>query len=536
MVNDFEINAHNLKRYFVSDFLASIVVFLVALPLCMGIAIACGMPPSTGIMTGILGGLVVSLLSGAPLQVSGPAAGLVVIVVELIKQHGIDSLGIILLLAGAIQVAAGFFGLGRWFRGVPPAVIQGMLSGIGLLLIASQFHVMVDDAPKKSAIENILSIPQSIYKGVVPLDGSTHHLAALIGLGTIALIVIWDRIPFDKLPLKGLKHIPGALVAIVSATTITAIFNLPIKHVELPSNLLSEIRLPTFSLALQHFTNHELLLDALAVAFVASCETMLTSAAIDKMARGHRTKYDRELKAQGIGNMLAGMVGALPMTGVIVRSGVNVRAGARTRLSACMHGLWLLLFVCLFPHLVRLIPVSSLAALLVLTGYKLLTAPEAKEIKQHGKAEVAIFVSTIASIVLIDLLTGVLIGVLLSTAKLLYIFSHLEIRVTTNDENNQAAVYLRGAATFLSLPKLAQSLENVPPNCELHVHLEEVDYIDHACLDLLMNWDKQHRASGGNLVIDWGTLETMYRDRRGRTRNNHAGAHAGHHVKGEAVR
>lgn len=514
----FDINKENLKKYLLNDFLASIVVFLVALPLCMGISIACGLPASTGIVTGIVGGLIVSNLSGCPLQVSGPAAGLVVVVTELIQQHGIESLGLIIMLAGAIQMGAGTFGLGQWFRGVPPSVIHGMLSGIGLLLMASQFHVMVDDTPKGGAIENLLSIPQAVFKGLVPLDGSSHHLAAMIGVGTIAIVIVWDKLPFEKLPVKWLKFVPGALVAIVTATAIDGILGLPVKHVDIPQNLFQDLHLPSPGTAFKHITNWELLLDSLAVAFVATAETMLTCTAIDKMATGHRTKYDRELQAQGVGNMICGFVGALPMTGVIVRSGVNVRAGAKTRLSGVLHGVWLLAFVSMLPSLVRMVPVSALAALLVLTGYKLLTASEAKELKKYGKSEVVIFLITIASIVLIDLLTGVLIGVLLSIAKLLYIFSHLEIHTATDRQKRQTVMHLRGAATFLSLPKLANAIEDVPADNELHVHLEDVDYIDHACLDLLMSWDKQHRAAGGNLVIDWGILGAMYRDRRRRPR------------------
>ncbi|HEY9785569.1 MAG TPA: SulP family inorganic anion transporter [Candidatus Obscuribacterales bacterium] len=520
MVNSFEISRESLSRYLLNDFLASIVVFLVALPLCMGIAIAAGMPPATGIITGVVGGLLVGAIAGCPLQVSGPAAGLVVVVTELVQQHGIESLGIIIMLAGALQVAAGLLGFGMWFRGVPPSVIHGMLSGIGLLLICSQFHVMVDSTPKGGAIENLAGLPEALYKGLWISENSTHHLAAMIGVATIAVVILWDKMPFHKFPkaLRWIEHIPGALVAIVAATALDGIFNLPIKSVQLPANLFQDLRLPTIN-SFGHMANWELLFDAMAVAFVATCETMLTSTAVDKMAVGHRTKYDKELKAQGVGNLLCGFIGGLPMTGVIVRSGVNVRAGARTRLSSMLHGVWLLAFVSCLPSVVRMIPVSSLAALLVLTGYKLLTAPEAKELRKHGRSEVSIFFITMAVVVLVDLLTGVLVGVVLSTAKLLYHFSHLEVRTVKDDASHKTILYLRGAATFLSLPFLAQAVDDVPPDSELHVHLEELDYIDHACLDLLMNWDKQHRASGGNLVIDWGTLGAMYRDRRKRPRS-----------------
>ncbi|MCC7531800.1 MAG: SulP family inorganic anion transporter [Candidatus Melainabacteria bacterium] len=502
-----------MREYFLNDFLASIVVFLVALPLCMGISIAAGLPVSAGIITGIVGGGIVSLLSGCPLQVSGPAAGLVVVVIELIQQHGIESLGVIITLAGLIQVLAGFAGLGQWFRAVPPSVIHGMLSGIGVLLMLSQFHVMVDDSPKGEAWKNLISIPEAIYKGIVHAEGASHHLAAMIGVCTIVSVIIWDKLPLHKLPWKWVSLIPGALVAIVAATAIDGIFDLPIKHVELPANLLSDLRLPSLA-AFTRMTNVDLLVDAVAVAFIATAETMLTATALDKLAIGHRTKYDREMKAQGVGNMICGLIGVLPMTGVIVRSGVNVKAGGRTRLSSFLHGVWLLLFVSCAPHIVRLVPISSLAALLVLTGYKLVFSPETKELRKFGKSEMTIFFVTLTSIVFVDLLTGVLIGVLLSIAKLLYHFSHMNIRKQSEDKRHKTSLYLSGAATFLSLPKLAQAIEDVPADSELHVHLEDVDYIDHACLDLLMTWDKQHRASGGNLVIDWGTLGAMYRDRR----------------------
>jgi len=509
----FEITKRSLRKHFLNDFLASIVVFLVALPLCMGISIAAGLPVSTGIITGVVGGAVVSLLSGCPLQVSGPAAGLVVVIVELVEQHGIESLGVIIMLAGVIQIVAGYAGLGQWFRAVPPSVIHGMLSGIGVLLMLSQFHVMVDDTPKGEAWKNLISIPEAIYKGLVHAEGTSHHLAAMIGVCTIVSVIIWDKLPLHKLRWKWVSLIPGALVAIVTATAIDGFFNLPIKHVDIPKDLLTDLRFPTLA-AFTRMTNVDLLIDAVAVAFIATAETMLTATAIDKLVIGHRTKYDKEMKAQGIGNVMCGLIGVLPMTGVIVRSGVNVRAGARSKLSGFLHGIWLLAFVTCLPGIVRLVPISSLAALLVLTGYKLVFSKETKELKKFGKGELSIFLVTMSAIVFIDLLTGVFVGVLLSIAKLLYHFSHMKIRKESEDKRHKTSLYLSGAATFLSLPKLAQAIEDVPADSELHVHLEDVDYIDHACLDLLMTWDKQHRASGGSLVIDWGTIGAMYRDRR----------------------
>ena len=197
-----------MRRTWRNDALASVVVFLVALPLCMGIAIASGVPPAAGLVTGIVGGLIVGFFSGAPLQVSGPAAGLSVIVWQLVQTHGVGALGWIVLVAGAVQLVAGLARLGQWFRAVSPAVIHAMLAGIGVLIFASQFHVMVDDAPRGSGLENLLAIPEAVYKGFVPADGSLHFQAAMIGLLTLAVMIGWR-----PLVPRALRVVPAPLVA-----------------------------------------------------------------------------------------------------------------------------------------------------------------------------------------------------------------------------------------------------------------------------------------------------------------------------------
>jgi MFS superfamily sulfate permease-like transporter len=488
-----------------SDFIASIVVFLVALPLCMGIAIASGVPASVGILTGVVGGLLVGSLSGSLLQVSGPAAGLVVLFTELARQHGLETVGVIVIVAGALQFISGCFGLGQWFRAVPPSVIHGMLSGIGLLLIGSQFQVMFDKTPVGSGLQNLLAIPNTILQLFTP---SNQQAAALIGFATILIVLLWEKVA------KGvLKTVPGSLVGVLLATAGCVLLNLSVKHVEIPAAIFDSLRLPTFA-SLQQFKTFELLLDALALAFVASAETMLTAAAIDKMSLSSRTDYDKELRAQGIGNFCAGFLGLLPITGVIARSGVNVKTGAKSRLSTILHGIWLIGFVLLLPSLLRMVPISSLAALLVFTGYKLFLSKEAQELRKYGKAEVAIYGVTLGSIIVFDLLTGVIVGVVLSVAKLLYVFSHLSIVVEKQPGTAVQVLRLSGAATFLSLPKLAQALEAIPDNSELHVHFESLEYVDHACFDLLMNWEKQHTATGGVLVIDWGALSARFYEGR----------------------
>lgn len=502
-------NHTDAKGNFAHDFLASIVVFLVALPLCLGIAIASGAPPAAGLLTGIVGGLVVGVLAGSPLQVSGPAAGLAVIVFELIREYQLELLGVIVLFAGVLQLVAGLSRLGQWFRAVAPAVIQGMLAGIGVLIFASQFHVMVDDKPPGGGLKNLYTIPSAIWKGITPSESTFHHHAAIIGLLTIVAIVLWQF-----LAPKKLKWLPPTLFAVVLATTVNHLLGWEIVRIQLPDNLLDAVTLPTWATFQSIFSDAELtkgiLIAAVTVAAVASAETLLCANAVDQLHTGPRTKYDRELAAQGIGNMICGAIGGLPMTGVIVRSSANVEAGARTRWSAVMHGLWLLIFVSLLPNVLLLIPQACLAAVLVRTGYKLMNLAAVKRLRRFGWGEVAIYVATVAVIVAVDLLTGVLVGIALSMAKLVYTFSHLKVRLVRENDSNKVTLFLDGAATFLRLPRLADALEQVPPDCELHVHFENLSYVDHACLELFIDWERQHKAMGGRLVIDWDTLHARF--------------------------
>jgi len=341
------------------DLLASVVVFLVALPLCMGIAIASGAPPVAGLITGIVGGIVVGSLSGCPLQVSGPAAGLAVLVFEIIQKQGLGKLAIVVLIAGLLQTAAGLLKAGQIFRAISPSVIFGMLAGIGVLIFGAQFHVMVDDAPRANGWKNLLSIPESIAKGIFPIDGKVHHLAAYVGIGTIIILILWNQFAPKKV-----KWIPGALIAVAAATALSSILSLPIRYVQISDNFLSGISFMNLS-ELPKLLTGDLLLLGVTVAFVASAETMLSAAAVDQMHDGPKANYDKELFSQGIGNTLCGLLGSLPMTGVIVRSATNVAAGARTRASTMMHGLWLLSMVAAAPFVLRAVPTASLAAVLV---------------------------------------------------------------------------------------------------------------------------------------------------------------------------
>lgn len=492
------------------DFLASIVVFLVALPLCMGIAIASGAPPeraaAVGITTGIVGGMVVGILGGSSYLVSGPAAGLSVLVWELVEKHGWNQVGLVIMIAGAIQFCAGLFKLGQWFRAVAPAVIYGMLAGIGVLIVASQFHIMLDDRPKGSGLANLLSLPEALWKGLIPSEDSTHDEAARIGLLTICAIILWK-----PLAPKKLHFLPAGLIAVALASIVTLVLALPIKTVSIPGGLLDAIHLPPLQSLASVSTWKPLLLAGASLALIASAETLLSAGAVDRMHTGSRTNYDRELTAQGFGNLLCGFLGALPMTAVIVRSAANVDAGARTRLAAIMHGTWLLIAIACFPSFLRIVPTSCLAGLLVYTGCKLVNPQVVRTLWGYGKGELIIYVITLVTIISTDLLTGVLVGIACAVAKLVYTLSSFKVRCEEDEENNRTILHLKGAATFLRLPKLAAALESVPPNTELHVHMENLSYIDHACLDLFMAWEKQHAATGGSLEMDWDDLHARFR-------------------------
>lgn len=635
-----------LQERVAKDALAAVVVFLVALPLCMGVAIASGAPVAAGLITGIVGGIVVGTIAGSPLQVSGPAAGLTVIVFQQVQAYGYASLGPSVLIAGLIQLVAGSLKLGQWFRAVSPAVIHGMLAGIGILIFSSQFHVMMDDLPKKNGLLNIAAIPEAIRVGLplptlpaleerrlqqalvadlrgvsqqqsalakqaspvasdhgghgeaadtpatlpadriaslrasqqqiidrleqlsanlqnysskqpperkaqleeastvatqraraaldaladpaeaapVPVDTvqktqqaaadslgkllnqhKDHAWAGKLGLLTILIIVLWQ-----KFVPKKLKLIPGPLIAIVLVTALAVLLSLPVIFVDVPDNLFAGVSWP--SLAMFQDQSLRVLLGAgFVIAVVASAETLLCATAVDQMHSGPRTDYDKELSAQGVGNILCGLLSALPMTGVIVRSSANVLAGGRTRLSAILHGVWLLVFSVGFASLLRMIPTSSLAAILVYTGFKLVNVKTIKELRKYGWGEVAIYFITVIVIVAEDLLTGVVVGIVLSALKLLLTFSHLETKLVLGTETGPTLLELKGAATFLRLPMLAAELERVPSGAELHVDLDGLQYIDHACLDLIMNWEKQHETTGGQLVIDWETLHGRFR-------------------------
>ncbi|MDX2083910.1 MAG: SulP family inorganic anion transporter [Candidatus Melainabacteria bacterium] len=518
----------HIKPYFNApfrrDLLASVVVFLVALPLALGTAIASGLPPLMGIISSIIGGILVGVFAGCSLQVSGAAAGLITITADAVHRFGLENLGFLLLMAGLLQMGFGMLRLGHWFRAVSPAVIQGMLSGIGVMIFASQFHVMLDNTPKQHPIENLLAIPQALWQAYPNLwqdlngtsaaslgatgihtDGNPH-IAAAIGVLTIGTVCLWNGTP------RRLTRIPGMLVGVLVAIAVAYAFQLPIRYITLPTAdlaLLWQLHWPSWP-QISLLNNTSFVVTAVTMAFIASTETLLTATAVDQLRPGHRTLYNQELLAQGLGNALAGLLGALPITGVMVRSAANVEAGAATRVASMLHGLWLLLFMVFLPALLKLIPIASLAAVLVYTGYKLFKPSAVRELLPYGRSEVAIFLLTVTAILLTNLLEGILVGVGLSMAKLLYRLNDLKLTLMLDSPSQLAQLSLQGSATFVNLPRLATELERVPAHYTLHINLEKLTYIDHAGLNLLMKTKHAQEQAGGEVILEWNILADKF--------------------------
>jgi MFS superfamily sulfate permease-like transporter len=479
------------------DLTASIVVFLVAMPLCMGIAVASGVPPEKGLITGIIGGVVVGAFSGSPLQVSGPAAGLAVVVFELVRDKGLSALGPILVLAGLIQLVAGILKIGGWFRAISPAVVHGMLAGIGVLIVVGQFHVLFDARPLPSGLQNLVAAPERLF-GLSPFNVSNVEHAFMIGVLTILTMLGWER--FRP---AALKQVPAALIGVLVGTLTASMLGLQINRVDVPQSIVSAITLPGAEIFAK-WADPSIIVAAVAIAFIASAETLLSAAAVDRMHDGVRTNYNKELRAQGIGNLLCGVAGALPMTGVIVRSSANVQAGATSRLSTMLHGIWILGFVALLPWLLREIPMAALGAVLVITGVRLVSLAHVKHLfHSYGVLPAVIWAVTLLMVVTQDLLTGVLVGIGLSVLELVPHARSLRLTVDRTPAAAGTDMALSGCATFVTLPKLSDTLDSLPlrgsADRAVRMDVSGLKKVDHTCAELLKEFILRRRA-GGNPV------------------------------------
>ncbi|QGK69651.1 SulP family inorganic anion transporter [Allosaccharopolyspora coralli] len=470
------------REYRGADFAASLVVFLVALPLCVGVAVASGVPAELGIVTGIVGGIVVGLLPGSTMQVSGPAAGLTVLVASAVADHGLQMLGVIVLGAGAIQLLLGLGGLGTWFRAISPAVVQGMLAGIGAVLILGQIYVVAGLEQPAETSAKFGGLGELVTTAFTTPQGLSG-----IGVAVLALLVAtgWKKLP------KPVSTVPGPLAAVVVAAGAAVALDLPLARIEVGS-LLSAMTLPTAETVGGAFTPAVLGV-MVTFALIASAESLFSAAAVDRMHDGPKTQFNKELVAQGAGNTICGVLGALPMTAVIVRSSTNVNAGARTKASRIMHGVWLLLFVVAMPGLLGFIPVAVLAALLLQAGWKLFELPQMVALLREQRAEGAIVLLTAGMIVATDLLLGTLVGLAAAVVKTAFEVSRLSVDHEHDDDH--VRVRLDGTATFLRLPRLLEQLDRVPMVRSVHVDLSALRHLDRACHQAVETWAAQRRKN-----------------------------------------
>ncbi|MER5541083.1 SulP family inorganic anion transporter [Streptomyces sp. NPDC002589] len=470
--------------YLRQDFAASLVVFLVALPLCVGVAVASGVPAELGLITGIVGGLVTGLMRGSSLQVSGPAAGLTVLVFEAVKEFGLPVLGVLVLASGVLQMAMGLLRLGRYFRAISVSVVEGMLAGIGLVLVAGQLYPALAAKAPDSGLGKIAGLPGALLDAF----GDGKAVASLaVCAGTIAVLLLWKHVPAKA------RTLPGPLAAVGLATVATFVLDLPVATVEV-QGLLTAVQPPPLS-AFGELASVGLLGTVVAFTLIASAESLFSAAAVDRLHTGPRTAYDKELLAQGAGNTVCGLLGALPMTAVIVRSAANVQAGARTKASRVLHGVWLLLFAALLPGVLAYIPIPALAGILIHSGAKLVPVRALAGLWREHRGEALILSVTALSIVAVSMFEGVLIGLALAVAKTAWEASHVKLEVIDKGAGPVDA-YLAGNATFLRLPKILDSLESLPRDRPVRLDLSGLHHLDHACRTALENWAERHSAAG----------------------------------------
>ncbi|MFG3254224.1 SulP family inorganic anion transporter [Streptomyces sp. NPDC048172] len=476
----------------VNDSVASLVVFLVALPLCIGVAAASGVPVSLGIISGIIGGLVVGLLPGSSLQVSGPAAGLAALVLEFVTTHGVGMLGPVVLAAGLVQIALGLLRMGRVFQSISVSVVQGMLAGIGLPLILSQSYALMDAEQHGSALENLSGLP-ALLGDTFADPGMARALA--LGVLSLAVCFLWKKVPGPP------GKVPAPLVAVVLGAAVAALPGFDVRRVVV-GDLLGAVDMPGPS-EFSGLADPAVLGMVVTFAVIASAESLFSAAAVDRMHTGPRTEYNKELFAQGVGNSLCGLAGALPMTAVIARSSANVQAGAKTKISRVLHGGWLLGFGLLLPGLLGLIPVTVLAGILVHAGWKLFDPAAFPKMWRTDRGEGVVMIVTTLAIIVANLLEGVLAGlavaIVLSALRMSRVTVRTETETETETETGDGAatrLVLGGNMTFLRLPRLSEALESVADHARVCVDLTGVHHLDLACRSRVEEWAEQRRKAG----------------------------------------
>ncbi len=507
-----------LKAHWRNDLLSGFLVFLIALPLCLGISMASGFPPSAGIITAIIGGILVSRFNGSFVTINGPAAGLIVVVLDAVQELGAgDALAgyrytlAAIVVASVVQILLGYFKAGRLSVFFPASVVHGMLAAIGIIIMAKQIHVVLGVTPMKgsSIFSTIAQIPSSIV--------NLNPDIALIGLTGLIILIIWSLL---KTPV--LKMIPAPLIVVLIGIGFGRFFDLDHEHVYLflpdatflphheatigpkflvaiSEDFASSFYFPDFS----KVGTLEFWESVLTISLVGSLESLLSAMAVDKLDPYQRhSDLDRDLTAVGAGNLVCGLVGGLPMIAEIVRSSANVNNGAKTAWANFFHGAFMLLFVVLFPRLIHSIPLAALAALLVFTGSRLASPKEFGKVLEIGKEQFFMFVVTIIGVLATDLLIGVALGILakflihmLRGVRLNNLFK-IYFRVAEKSDGNYG-VEIIGAAIFSNFLALKTALANIEPGKKVTFQLNNAYLIDHTVMEFLHEFEHVYQLSGG---------------------------------------
>ncbi|MFB8129817.1 bifunctional SulP family inorganic anion transporter/carbonic anhydrase [Streptomyces mirabilis] len=471
-----------------ADLSASIAVFLIALPLSLGIALATGAPLQSGLVAAAVGGIVAARLGGSPLQVSGPAAGLTVVTAELIHHYGWRATCAITVLAGVAQLGLGCLRVARTALAVSPAIVHGMLAGIGVTIAVAQLHIVLGGTPQSSVLDNLRALPAQLVH--------VHPAAVSMSVLTLTLLFAWPRIPGRVGHV--LRTVPAALVAVAGATLTASLTGLVLPKVDLPSwsshALAGLPEGPVLGIAAAVLT----------VTLVCSVQSLLGAVAVDKLVarrpaqqtRVGRSDLNRELLGQGAANVISGALGGLPVAGVAVRSSANVQAGAVSRNSTMLHGVFVVVAALLMVPILELIPLASLAALVMAVGIQMVSLHHIRTVTRHR--EVLVYVVTTLGVVCLGVLEGVVLGVSVAVAVALHRLART--RITHEEREGVHYVRVRGQLTFLAVPRLSRALHLVPQGT--HVDLElDGSFMDHAAYESLQDWQNAHVARGGSVEL-----------------------------------
>ncbi|MFJ5260965.1 SulP family inorganic anion transporter [Streptomyces sp. NPDC088387] len=471
-----------------ADVSAAIAVFLIALPLSLGIALATGAPLQAGLVAAAVGGLVAGRLGGSALQVSGPAAGLTVVTADLIHRYGWRTTCAITVLAGVAQLGLGCLRVARSALAVSPAIVHGMLAGIGVTIAVAQLHIVLGGTPQSAVLDNLQALPAQLAR--------LHPAAVSMSALTLALLLLWPRIPGR--PGRLLRVIPAPLVAVAGATATASLAGIGLPKVDLPS-------WQSHALAgLPEGPVLGLLAAVLTTTLVCSVQSLLGAVAVDKMAasrpgltgRVGRSDLDRELLGQGAANIASGALGGLPVAGVAVRSSANVNAGAVSRNSTMLHGVLVVVAALLMVPVLELIPLASLAALVMAVGIQMVSLHHIRTVTRHR--EVLVYAVTTLGVVLFGVLEGVTLGIAVAVAVALNRLART--RITHDEKEGVHHVHVRGQLTFLAVPRLSRALHHVPHGAHAVVELDG-SFMDHAAYETLQDWRNTHLAQGGTVDL-----------------------------------